>query len=210
MSGSGSLVDPDRYDTLAAAHHCEIPKIKGSRFIADAFPIESTEAADAFLGTVRKTYHDATHHCFAYRLGRVGDTYRSSDDGEPSGSAGVPILRQIESSELSDVLVVVTRYYGGTKLGTGGLARAYGGAASAVLGEARRRVRLLRGELELVFSYDDTAPVMRLIDRFEGRVTSSHYGEGTTLVVQIPLSQLEPFAAAFVDELRGRGMARPL
>jgi uncharacterized YigZ family protein len=203
-------VDPDRYETLAGPHHLETPRTKGSRFIADAYPIDSAEAAEASIKTVRKTYHDATHHCFAYRLGREGSTYRSSDDGEPSGSAGVPILRQIEASGLSDILVVVTRYYGGTKLGTGGLGRAYGGAASAVLGEAKRRVRLLSGKVELAFSYEDTAPVMRLLDRFNGRITSSLYGDGTTLTVEIPLSQIEPFADAFVDELRGRGSVREL
>lgn len=198
----------DRYETLARSCHAEIPKIKGSRFIADAIPVSSPEAADRQLGVIRKTYHDATHHCFAYRLGLTGDPYRSSDDGEPSGSAGAPILRQIESSGLSDVLIVVTRYFGGTKLGTGGLIRAYGNAAEAVLNSGRRLIRQLYGAFEVSFDYDDTAPVMRLLDRFEARIISSNYGNGTILEIEVPLSTVDAFAAAFVEELSGRGSAR--
>ena len=196
----------DRYETLAASHSEEIPKIKGSRFIGDAYPVESIEAAVECIGEIRRRRHDASHHCFAYRLGPEGSPFRSSDDGEPSGSAGAPILRQIESTGLSDVLVVVTRYFGGTKLGTGGLVRAYGDAAAAVLSSAKRRTRQLYASFELVFAYEDTAPVMRLIDQFEARVTSSRYGERTTLMVEVPRSRAESFAEGFVEDLGGRGV----
>ena len=199
----------DRYETLAAPHSAEIPKIKGSRFIGDAFPVESPEAADERIGEVRKRYHAASHHCFAYRLGPEGVIFRSSDDGEPSGSAGAPILRQIESSGLSDVLVVVTRYFGGTKLGTGGLVRAYGDAADFVLNAAKRQTRQLYTAFELVFAYNDTAPVMRLIDRFGARVVTSRYAEGTTLRVEVPTSRADAFAEAFVDDLGARGEINP-
>ena len=202
------MPDPrsDRYETLVASHSEEIPKIKGSRFIGDACPVESPEAAAECIGEIRRRYHDASHHCFAYRLGPGGIPFRSSDDGEPSGSAGAPILRQIESSGLSDVLVVVTRYFGGIKLGTGGLVRAYGDAAAAVLRSAERRTRQLYASFELVFAYEDTAPVMRLVDRFEARVTSSRYGERTTLMVEVPRSRAESFADGFVEDLGGRGV----
>lgn len=200
----------DRYETLVEPQSAEIPKVKGSRFISDAFPVESAEAADHRITEIRKRYHGATHHCFAYRLGPDGDTFRSSDDGEPSGSAGAPILRQIESSGLSDVLVVVTRYFGGTKLGTGGLARAYGGAAALVLESAKRHTCRLYTSFELVFAYDDTAPVMRLIERFDARVASSRYGEGTTLHVEVPMSRAEAFMERFVEDLGGRGAVRVL
>lgn len=201
---------PDRYESPARPSHAEIPRVKGSRFIADAVPVSSAEGAELSIAAIRKTYHDATHHCYAYRLGVEGEPYRSSDAGEPSGSAGIPILRQIESSGLSDVLVVVTRYFGGTKLGTGGLARAYAEAASLVLSDVERRVRRLYGTMKLSFSYDDTSPVMRLLEKFEARTVSSEYGEGTVLTVEVPLSQLEAFESEFVQELRGRGMVRAL
>ncbi|HLA62868.1 MAG TPA: YigZ family protein, partial [Rhodothermales bacterium] len=124
-------MDSDRYPTLAASPApVEPPKTKGSRFIGDAFPARSEAEVAACLERVRRREHTATHHCWAARLGVPGPTGygarpRYSDDGEPGGSAGLPILREIDRRGLSDVLVVVTRYYGGTKLGTGGLARAY-------------------------------------------------------------------------------------
>lgn len=197
----------DRYETLARPSHAEIPKVKGSRFIADAVPVESVDDAERELEKIRRQHRDATHHCFAYRLGAGGESFRSSDDGEPSGSAGAPILRQIESSGLSDVLVVVTRFFGGTKLGTGGLARAYGDAASLVLHRSVRRIRQLYGRLELAFAYDDTSPVMHLVERFDARVLDSRYGEGTVLSVEVPLSSVEDFLDAFVEALGGRGGA---
>lgn len=200
----------DRYESLARSCHAEIPRIKGSRFIADAHPVSTSEAADGAIAAIRKTYHDATHHCYAYRLGPDGESYRSHDDGEPSGSAGAPILRQIESSGLSDVLVVVTRYFGGTKLGTGGLARAYGEAASHVLTGAKRCTRQLYAPMKLSFSYDDTSPVMRLLEKFDARTVSSEYGKDTVLTVDVPLSKVESFATEFVQELRGRGTVRAL
>ena len=104
---------------------CET-KVKGSRFIAEATDVRDEEMTMAFVADVRGREPGATHHCWAYRLGTGGDAFRYNDDGEPSGTAGPPILRQIDALGLTNTLVVVTRYYGGTKLGTGGLLRAYG------------------------------------------------------------------------------------
>jgi len=198
-------VAPDRYDIAAGHCQVEIPKIKGSRFIGEVYPVASVEDAEARLSAVRKAFHDATHHCYAYRLGVEGDVFRSSDDGEPSGSAGAPILRQLESSGLSDTLVVVVRYYGGTKLGTGGLVRAYGAAAEAVLNVAERKVRQLFREVSLRFGYDDTAPVMRLVDRYEARIVSSRYGTDTVLKLAVPQSSVDKLLADFIEDLGGRG-----
>ena len=111
-------------------------KIKGSRFLAEAIPVSSVEEADAALLAIKKRDYDATHHCSAYRIGSDGNTFRYNDDGEPNSSAGLPIYRQIEGRNLTNALVVVIRYYGGTKLGTGGLVRAYGEAASLALDAA--------------------------------------------------------------------------
>ena len=195
----------DRYETLARECHVETPKVKGSRFIADAFPVGSVESAEERLLAVRRTYHDATHHCYAYRIGSEGTLFRSSDDGEPSGSAGAPILRQIEGADLSDILVVVTRYYGGTKLGTGGLVRAYGEAARMVLAAGRRRTRILLAEIILTFEYDDTDRVMRLISRFNGKVVDSQYAEQATITIHVPRSTTTELSAEFIEALSGRG-----
>ena len=122
----------DTYLTIGGYARAEI-KIKGSRFIAEAMPVARVEAAEKEIAAVCKREFNATHHCTAYRIGPNGDVFRYNDDGEPSGTAGIPILRQIDGRSLTDTLVVVTRYFGGTKLGTGGLIRAYGDAARQVL-----------------------------------------------------------------------------
>src|SRR5690606_11612852 len=122
----------DTYRVVAGTARAELRE-KGSRFIAEVFPVETEEEAAAAIEAVRRREHAATHHCTAYRLGPEGELFRASDDGEPSGTAGLPILRQIEARGLTNTLVVVTRYFGGTKLGRGGLIRAYGEAAARAL-----------------------------------------------------------------------------
>ena len=122
----------DRYSSISAPSE-GLFKDNGSRFIALAFPVETEAQVKEIVAGIRKEYHDARHHCFAYRLGYKGDLWRASDDGEPSGSAGRPILGQIDSLGLSDVLVVVVRYFGGTLLGTGGLMVAYREASKEAL-----------------------------------------------------------------------------
>ena len=114
----------DAYRSVAARAE-GLFKDNGSRFIAFIYPVETEEEVREIVSGLRKEYHDARHHCYAYRLGYKGDVFRASDDGEPSGSAGRPILGQIDSAGLSDVLVVVVRYFGGIKLGIPGLIRAY-------------------------------------------------------------------------------------
>ena len=195
----------DSYRTLARPASAEPPKTKGSRFIGEAFPVATEEEAMARLEAVRKREHAATHWCWAYRLGVEGDAFRYSDDGEPSGSAGAPILRQIEARELTNTLVVVTRYYGGTKLGTGGLVRAYGEAASEVLDAARIVEHVVRVPVRLRFAYDDTSPAMHTVNRFDAEIAEQHYAEDTELVVRVRRSEADALRAAFVEALGGRG-----
>ena len=120
--------------TLAGPHEVEIDKVKRSRFIGLAQPCASPDEALAFVSQVRARFHDARHHCWAWR---IGEDARSSDDGEPHHSAGAPILKQLEGHGLTNAVVVVVRYFGGLKLGVGGLARAYGAAAASVLDDAQ-------------------------------------------------------------------------
>ena len=196
---------PDTFRTLVRSAHAEPPKAKGSRFIGEAFPAATEAEAEGHLATVRKREHAATHWCWAWRLGIEGDAFRYSDDGEPSGSAGAPILRQIDARELTNTVVVVTRYYGGTKLGTGGLVRAYGDAASAVLDAARIVERVIRVPVRLRFAYDDTSPAMHTVSRFDAEIAEQHYTADTELVVRVRRSEAEALRAAFVEALGGRG-----
>ena len=125
------------YQTLKSPIQAEF-KDKGSRFLAFAYPVQTAEQVKKHVDDLRQEHHKARHWCYAYRLGVDGNQFRANDDGEPSGSAGRPILGQIDSFELTDVLVVVVRYFGGVKLGTGGLVRAYSDAVSLVLPEVPR------------------------------------------------------------------------
>lgn len=183
-------------------------KVKGSRFIARIVPVLSqTDASDQITG-LRRAEYDATHHCSAWRIGPEAEEFRFNDDGEPNGTAGMPILRQLEGSGLTNVLCVVTRYYGGTKLGTGGLVRAYGDAAALALAEVRPATRVRRETVTVTFDYADTSPAMHTINNHDTEIAQSIYGERTTLVVDVRLSQVEEFRAAFVEALGGRGEIR--
>ena len=180
-------------------------KIKGSRFLAEAIPVSSVEEADAALLAIKKRDYDATHHCSAYRIGSDGNTFRYNDDGEPNSSAGLPIYRQIEGRNLTNALVVVIRYYGGTKLGTGGLVRAYGEAASLALDAATVKEIIPRTALSFVFDYDDTSPAMHTISQLDVIVLETSYSERTSMTLGIRTSQVDSFRAVFLEALGGRG-----
>lgn len=177
----------------------------GSRFIADAHPVTSRAEAEDWYGEVREREHSATHHCTAFRVGQDRDTFHYNDDGEPSGTAGPPILRQIDGHELTDTAIVVTRYYGGTKLGTGGLIRAYGDAAREVLDRARIVQKVVRVPVHVRFAYDDTSPASRVLDRFDIEVIDRTYSEVTEVVVGVRASEVQQFVDAFTNGLGDRG-----
>lgn len=180
-------------------------KERGSRFIARAVPVGSTSDAATEIGRLKRLEYDATHHCSAYRIGANAELCRSNDDGEPSGTAGAPILRQIESAGLTNTLVVVTRYYGGTKLGTGGLIRAYGASAEAVLKDAATELITRRNPFLLEFDYADTSPAMFTIQQFDAVIKSTKYDEKTRMEVLVKRSEATEFAKMFTNALGGRG-----
>lgn len=151
---------------------------RGSKFHALAHPAGSAEAALALRDAERRRHHDATHHVFAVRLS--GDAFRYDDDGEPSGTGGRPVLSELEARELVETAVVVTRWFGGTKLGTGGLARAYGAAAARALETARTRA-VVAGEVRHVrYGFEDTGAVARVLATHGARRGSDEYGPATT------------------------------
>jgi len=202
---SRNATDSDVYHSVVSASKHEI-KVKGSRFIAQVLPATDAEGALALITGIRKKAYTATHHCTAYRVGEAGDVFRYNDDGEPSGTAGLPILRQIDARSLTNTLVVVRRYYGGTKLGTGGLIRAYGDAASEGLDQATIAKHIVRENVQVRFAYDDTSPAMHTIQQFDIKITGTDYGNDTGLMLAIRRSQVDTFVALFTERLHGRGL----
>lgn len=166
-------------------------KEKGSKFIAMAWPVTTEEQVEQFLAEARKKYYDSRHVCYAWRLGREGKRFRANDDGEPSHSAGDPILNEMKSQELSDVLVAVVRYFGGTKLGVGGLIRAYGTAAQEALEDGEREEVVLREEVEIRFPYEKTSDVNRVLHPFRIEADSKTYEMDCHFIYHIRLSRVE-------------------
>lgn len=196
--------EQDFYLTVESAFRAPEFKVKGSSFIADIVPVANKEAIDLALTAIRKEFYDATHHCFAYRLGPTGSILRAADDGEPSGTAGKPILLILTSAKLTDVLLVVTRFYGGTKLGTGGLARAYAESAQQAVSMAKIKQVLLTQEITLTFSYDDSSHVERMLSQYEAIKGDSIYLDSVQMKVQLRRSRVEPFIAQITESLHGR------
>lgn len=151
-------------------------RVRGSTFLALAAPARSEEEARAVLAAVEKEHFSATHNCSAWRLG--SGVWRANDAGEPSGSAGAPILAAIDGAELADCVVVVTRYFGGTKLGVGGLIRAYGEAAALALEAAPRRLAVAALRVRVRYDYEHTSGVMRVLERVTVHEVEHGYGEG--------------------------------
>ncbi|RMG57575.1 MAG: YigZ family protein [Bacteroidetes bacterium] len=150
-------------------------KDRGSRFLAFAYPVSDLEAIETALQAVRKTYHDARHHCYAWRLGDAGETVFAQDDGEPSHSAGDPILGAIRSEQLTWTLVVVVRYFGGTKLGVRGLIEAYRTAAAEALADCEREAIIPQVTFRLDYAYEETSLVNRLLHPFSFDVVEATY-----------------------------------
>jgi len=182
-------------------------KVLGSRFLARAFRVADEVGIAAILQRLRKAEYDATHHVSAYRLGPEPLRERADDDGEPSGSSGPPILRHIAGLDLVNALVVVTRWYGGTKLGVGGLVRAYGDAARLALEAANVETVTRRVPVSVRFAYADTSAALHTIGRFDTVTTDTVYGDDTALTLAVRASQADALVAAFVEATAGRGAA---
>ncbi len=171
---------------------------RGSRFIGIALYVTTVEEAMIKLEEIRKEYYDATHHCFAYNIGLTGDLWRANDDGEPSGSAGKPILGQIRSAELTDIIVVVVRYYGGTKLGVPGLIKSYKEAAHLAIAEAGVNTRLNLVHFRVEFPYSVTSEVQRILSAEDAEISGEQYRESCSLVAGIRSSRADRFAEKFL------------
>ncbi len=180
--------------------------IKKSRFLALAAPIQTAEEAMGFLQT--HSVPDATHNCWAYK---IGEEYRFNDDGEPGGTAGRPILQAIEGQDCDRAVVLVIRWFGGVKLGTGGLIRAYGGAAASCLRLAPKSPIVALQMLQCSCEYSDSDLIRSRFTQFQGQVLNEVFGAtGVEWVVALPLDQVEPFAEQFSNWTRGQGFLSKL
>ena len=165
----------------------------GSRFIAFALPVETEGEVREAVSAFRKEYHDARHHCYAYRIGLGGTVWRASDDGEPSGSAGRPILGQIDSAGLSDTLVVVVRYFGGIKLGVPGLIRAYREAAADALQHAGTVEKIAGEWYSVEFGYDAMPAVMKLVKDLDLPSRKRDFAERCSIELRVRLGLKKDF-----------------
>lgn len=168
-------------------------KDNGSRFISFAFPVETEDEVKSIVGDLKKKYHDARHHCYAYRLGYLGDRFRANDDGEPSSSAGRPILGQIDSKGLSDVLVVVVRYFGGIKLGVPGLIRAYKTSTAEALEKAGSVEKVAGKWFRVSFGYEAMNSVMKILKDMDLRHQGQDFGSECSLRTWVRLSAENDF-----------------
>ncbi|MDT3361084.1 MAG: YigZ family protein [Bacteroidota bacterium] len=186
------MSNPDKYMSIAAPAQ-GLFKDNGSRFIAFAYPVESIEEVKPLVDALKKEYHDARHHCFAYRIGHKGDVFRANDDGEPSGSAGRPILGQIDSAGLSDILVVVVRYFGGIKLGIPGLIRAYKTSTADALAAATVVEKTACQYFTVEFEYLQMNSVMKVLKDMGLPQQNQVFGEKCSIGTKVPLSQIDTF-----------------
>lgn len=179
-----------------------LQKDKGSKFIAKLFHVERLENVQEIMTSLKKDFYDANHHCSAYRFSE--NDFHYSDDGEPSNTAGKPIYEVIAGANLVNVLIVVIRYFGGTKLGTGGLIRAYGSAAKEVIESAEIEEVILRESVSFIFAYDDTNTVMHCINQFDCKIIEQKYSDQVEIFLEIRLSELKSFAKMLFESSNGK------
>ncbi|MDX1699145.1 MAG: YigZ family protein [Melioribacteraceae bacterium] len=186
---------------VIAAEYSNKLKVKGSIFLGKSYKVRTSSDAENILSRIRKEYYDATHHCYAYKLNEGSEKY--SDDGEPNGTAGIRILNAIESYSLTDILVVVIRYFGGTKLGVGPLGKAYGDTASDLLDSAEKWELKRYEKIRIDYEYDQTNPVHFLLNKFDCRQIESGYDENPYITALITPDKLAIFPNELTEKTAG-------
>ena len=179
------------YKTIEKPVESILLKEKGSKFIGFAFPVNNDNELKNALEKVRAEHPKATHHCYAFRMGLNGENYRANDDGEPSGSAGLPIYNQLLANEITNVLVISVRYYGGTKLGVSGLVKAYKECAKMTLDEAEIITRELETEIEIQFQFNQQNVIFTLLSKFDAKVINFDANENCMLTASLKTAQKE-------------------
>ncbi len=201
--------DPSRYRIPAGPHQAE-QVLSRSRFVCSLAHAETTEAAQAFVREIRERWPDSRHHATAWVAGPPGSTAQvgMSDDGEPHGTAGRPMLNILLHSGVGEIVAVVTRWFGGIKLGTGGLARAYAGTVELALADLPTVERMDTLTLDLIFGYGRIDAVQRLLPRFEAEVLEERYLDHVSFRVRLPVSAHEMLCTAVADATQGEAVVR--
>ncbi len=194
------MSEKDFYFTIDKTASAEF-KDRGSKFIGYAFPIKDTDEFKERLNEIKKEHAKATHHCFAYRIGLDGNNFRISDDGEPSATAGKPILGQIDSKELTNVLVIVVRYFGGSLLGVPGLINAYKSTAALVLQMSPIVQKTVEEEFYLQFDYTQMNDIMMIVKQYNCRITEQEIQLFCKIKIAVPKNRLHEVRYK-LDELR--------
>lgn len=179
------------FKTIESAVENTLLKEKGSKFLGFAFPVNNEEELKHALEKIRAEHPKATHHCYAFRMGLNGENYRANDDGEPSGSAGLPIYNQLLAHEITNVLVISVRYYGGTKLGVSGLVKAYKESAKITLEEANIVTKELETTIEIQFNFNQQNIIFTLLSKYDAKVLQFDANENCIVTASLKLSQKE-------------------
>lgn len=192
------------YKTIEKPVENVLLKEKGSKFIGFAYPANNEEELKNALEKIKAEHPKATHHCYAFRIGLNGENYRANDDGEPSGSAGLPIYNQLLANEITNVIVIVVRYYGGTKLGVSGLVKTYKESAKLTLDEAHIVVKELEIEIEIQFNFSQQNIIFTLLSKFDAKIINFSSQEKASIIAKIKLKHQDEIAESlknmqFVD-----------
>ncbi len=186
----------ESYFTISGPSEATI-KDRGSKFIAFAWPANSEAEIRQKLADLRKLHPSANHHCYAWRLGADKAAFRANDDGEPANSAGKPILGQVQAYDLTNILIVVVRYFGGTLLGVGGLIAAYKNAAAAAIAGTGIVERFILFEYNVLFNYEDMNAVMRVLKEQEAKIISTSFEENNVITFQVKKTNSEKLEDSF-------------
>ena len=196
---------------LSVNGECETQKIiEKSRFITTSKHISGEEEARDFIADIRRKYPDATHNCYAYISDNLGNFPRFSDDGEPSGTAGMPILDVIKNKKLYETAVVVTRYFGGIKLGAGGLVRAYSGSAAENLDSAQKVLYETCSESEYAVDYSSVDAVMRFCSENSAQLLNTLYKDEVVFLIAVKKAEEEKFNSSLINRLNGKVKIRKI
>lgn len=179
------MLESDSYNCILTPNEESLFKDKGSKFIGYAYSVNNEEDIKLLIEEVKKIHYSARHHCYAYRIGTSEIKYRANDDGEPSNSAGNPILGQIQSKELTNTLVIVVRYFGGIKLGVGGLINAYKTAAKDVLDICTIETKTINEQIKITGEYNELNQIMRFIKEHNLKIVSQDMGLNVVVVITI-------------------------
>ncbi|MFK7948815.1 MAG: YigZ family protein [Saprospiraceae bacterium] len=194
----------DEYQTITSVSTSNFTD-KASKFLTFAFPISNDDDIKEHLEILKKEHWKANHHCYAWRLGTDGNQYRANDDGEPSGSAGKPILGQIDSFGVTDVLVVVVRYFGGTKLGVSGLINAYKTGTALALENAEIVKKTIDNEYKIIYDYAITSQIMSFVNQYQLKIISQGFDAKAMLIFSIKVSKADKILALLKEKSLNEG-----